>query len=168
MVALSLQQCTVSRGGRTLFSELGLVVQENEKIGLIGRNGCGKSTLLKVMSGEIEPDAGEVIRSPAFKIGVLSQFDAFDAETRSVEQVVLDLVPATEAGEAYRALSICGFEDTSVSVATLSGGWRKRLAFACMIVHDPVFLLLDEPTNHLDAAGLMWLEEFLWVPISSH
>jgi ATP-binding cassette subfamily F protein uup len=158
-------------GATPLFQDISFAVNEGDRIGLIGPNGAGKSTLLAVLAGEIEPDSGEVSVRKRARIGYVRQISEYaQGDTvRSVLEAALDHagVPANEHEQRLReTLGRAGFADdgadTSIRMdadaASLSGGWRKRLAIAEAMVTQPDVLLLDEPTNHLDLEGIEWLE----------
>ena len=141
-------------------------MSEGDRIGLIGPNGSGKSTLLEILLGHVEPDSGNVAIRKGTRLSCVSQISEFAAgETAfSVIEAALKKSGVPEADLAFRtaeALSRAGFEDYEVLSATLSGGWKKRLAIAEALVQQPDILLLDEPTNHLDLAGIKWLETLL-------
>ncbi|MCZ2094960.1 MAG: ABC-F family ATP-binding cassette domain-containing protein, partial [Anaerolineae bacterium] len=133
-------------------------IGERERHGLIGPNGAGKSTLLKCLAGLEPADAGEVALRKGVRMTYVTQDPVFDegitagAVLRAAARDQ-DMAPVL-AGQA-------GFNDLSVSVDTLSGGWRKRLALVQGLVTQPDLLLLDEPTNHLDLEGIEWLEGLL-------
>jgi ATP-binding cassette subfamily F protein uup len=161
-------------GATPLFEKISFAVNEGDRIGLIGPNGAGKSTLLAVLAGEVEPDTGEVSVRRRARIGYVRQISEYDAgmTVRSVMEAALERasVPANEREQRLReTLGRAGFADdgtdTSIRMdaeaASLSGGWRKRLAIAEAMVTEPDVLLLDEPTNHLDLEGIEWLEGVL-------
>ena len=161
-------------GATPLFENISFAVNEGDRIGLIGPNGAGKSTLLAVLAGEIEPDTGEVSIRRRARIGYVKQISEYakGSTVRSVLEAALEgaAVPANEREQRLReTLGRAGFADdgadTSIRMdaeaATLSGGWRKRLAIAEAMVTQPDVLLLDEPTNHLDLEGIEWLEDTL-------
>lgn len=160
------QGLTKSYGATPLFREIGFVVNENDRIGLIGPNGSGKSTLLSILAGEVEPDAGEVARRKLTRLSYVPQVSEFapglsvrDAVQASLRQA---RVPENEhEGRIAEVLGRTGFTDFDVAAAALSGGWKKRLSIALALVQNPDVLLLDEPTNHLDLAGIEWLEGLL-------
>ena len=153
-------------GTAPLFQNISFTVSEGDRIGLIGPNGSGKSTLLEILHGHVKPDSGNVAIRKGTKLSCVSQISEFAAgETAfSVIEAALKKSGVPEADLAFRtaeALSRAGFEDYEVLTATLSGGWKKRLAIAEALVQQPDILLLDEPTNHLDLAGIKWLETLL-------
>ncbi len=164
---LSLNQVSMAYGQKLLFEELSFHVHSGERIGIIGANGIGKSTLFKLMTGEVLPDQGNVSRNREMKLSLVAQAPQYDPE-KCVEEVVLDHLIAADSdnrlAETERLVNVAiildkvGFVDTKQKIASLSGGWIKRLAFAAAMVSDPDLLLLDEPTNHLDIEGAVWLE----------
>ena len=163
---LNAQNITKAFGPRPLFRELSFTVEEDSRIGLIGPNGAGKSTLLKILAGEVEPDAGELSVRRRARISYVSQISEFVAEETVwsvMEDAVRDAqIPHDEWDRLVReTLGRAGFTDFSVAAASLSGGWRKRLAIARALAVAPDVLLLDEPTNHLDLEGIEWLEGML-------
>ena len=163
---LNAQSITKQFGASPLFRDISFTVEEGARIGLIGPNGAGKSTLLAILAGAIEPDSGEVaVRKRARAAYVLQ--DSQFPEAFTIQQVLESALSAALVAEAEREGRLrelagkAGFTDLAVEAATLSGGWRKRLAIIQALVSHPDVLLLDEPTNHLDLAGIEWLEELL-------
>lgn len=153
-------------GTAPLFQNISFTVSEGDRIGLIGPNGSGKSTLLEILHGRVAPDSGNVAIRKGTRLSCVSQISEFgDGETAySVIEAALKKSGVPEADLGFRtaeALSRAGFEDYEIATATLSGGWKKRLAIAEALVQQPDILLLDEPTNHLDLAGIKWLETLL-------
>ena len=153
-------------GAVPLFQDLSFTISDGDRIGLIGPNGAGKSTLLKVLAGDEDADTGEVALRKRARIGYILQESTFapGLTVRDVLEKALAQggVPEGEREGRLRETSgRVGFPDTTAEAATLSGGWRKRLAIAEAMVTGPDVLLLDEPTNHLDLAGIAWLEETL-------
>jgi ATP-binding cassette subfamily F protein uup len=153
-------------GAVPLFQEISFTVSDGDRVGLIGPNGAGKSTLLAVLAGEQEPDAGEVAVRRRARIGYVLQESNFAAgmTVRDVLVAALERAGVPEAeheGRLRETGGRVGFPRLEDEAATLSGGWRKRLAIAEAVVTGPDVLLLDEPTNHLDLAGIVWLEALL-------
>jgi len=160
------QGLTKSFGAAALFREIGFVVDEGDRIGLIGPNGSGKSTLLGVLAGEIEPDEGEVARRKLTRLSYVAQVSEFPAgvTARDVIHEALKQARVHESewdGRTAETLGRAGFENFETEANTYSGGWKKRLSIAQALATNPDVLLLDEPTNHLDLAGIEWLEELL-------
>ncbi len=163
---VNLHKVSKSFGNRDLFKSLSFSVEENERIGLLGPNGSGKSTLLKIMSGEINPDSGEVSTSKSANIAYVSQQDEFDDSKSIKDNFISDLKNwgmekdhAEVQSSIY--LSMAGFKDHNAPTSKLSGGWKKRLNLSIGFAKEADLLLLDEPTNHLDWDGIFWLEGFL-------
>jgi len=153
-------------GAVPLFQEISFTVSDGDRVGLIGPNGAGKSTLLAVLAGEQKPDAGEVAVRRRARIGYVLQESNFAAgmTVRDVLVAALERAGVPEAereGRLRETGGRVGFPRLEDEAATLSGGWRKRLAIAEAVVSGPDVLLLDEPTNHLDLAGIVWLETLL-------
>lgn len=161
-------------GATPLFENISFAVNEGDRIALIGPNGAGKSTLLAVLAGDVEPDTGEVSVRRRARVGYVRQISEYAAGLTVREVVEASLArsgaPANEHEQRLReTLGRAGFaddgEDTHIrmdaAAASLSGGWRKRLAIAEAMVTEPDVLLLDEPTNHLDLEGIEWLEGLL-------
>ncbi|GAC1419289.1 MAG: ATP-binding cassette domain-containing protein [Acidobacteriaceae bacterium] len=163
---LNAQGLTKAFGATPLFQNISLTVSEGDRLGLIGPNGAGKSTLLKVLAGDDEPDSGEVALRRRARVAYVRQESEF-APGLTVRQVLAEALvrAAVPAGEHEARLretaGRTGFPSLDAEAATLSGGWRKRLAVAEAVVSGPDVLLLDEPTNHLDLAGIAWLETLL-------
>lgn len=163
---LSAQSLAKSYGAAPLFRNLSLTVSEGDRLGLIGPNGSGKSTLLEILWGRREPDSGEVAVRKGIKLSYVAQSSTF-REGETVRDVLRRNMEGAGTAGADRGareaetLGRAGFADFDVPAATLSGGWRKRLAIAEALVQQPDVLLLDEPTNHLDIAGIEWLEDLL-------
>ena len=163
---LSCQDIAKAFGAQPLFTGVSLGITAGERIGLVGPNGSGKSTLLRILAGSETPDSGAVAARRGLVVGYVPQDPVF-AGASTAEAVVLAAL-AGERGEEHEketraavALSRAGFDDPRQAVATLSGGWRKRLAIARELARQPELLLMDEPTNHLDIEGIAWLEELL-------
>jgi ATP-binding cassette subfamily F protein uup len=163
---LNAQSVTKQFGAAPLFRNISLTVDDGARIGLIGPNGAGKSTLLAVLAGQVEPDSGEVAVRKRARAAFVPQDSRFASglTVRQVLQTALTSAHVTETereGRLREAAGRAGFASLDAEAASLSGGWRKRLAIIEALVSEPDVLLLDEPTNHLDLAGIEWLEELL-------
>ncbi len=163
---LNAQSVTKQFGATPLFREISLTVEDGDRIGLIGPNGAGKSTLLAILAGQVEPDAGELAVRKRARASYVPQDSRF-AAGRNIRQVLEHALAVAHVNESEREGRLrelagrAGFSDLTAEAASLSGGWRKRLAIIEALVSEPEVMLLDEPTNHLDLAGIEWLEELL-------
>jgi ABC transport system ATP-binding/permease protein len=163
IVLLSCESISKSYGVKPLFADLSLGLCEGDHVGLIGPNGSGKSTLLKILAGQDEPDHGTRSVRRHVRIGYVEQEPSFSA-SQTVEQALCQVLvdegldPHEHGDRIAKALGLGGFVRADQSVATLSGGWKKRLAIARSLMLEPDVLLMDEPTNHLDVEGILWLE----------
>ncbi len=157
---LVIDGATKSYGGRTLFSDLELIIEGGERIALIGDNGTGKSTLIKLIMGEEVPDSGMLRRGPSIKTAYLPQIIKFDHPQRNLLDTMLYSERCTPQGARNRLASFRFMgEDVFKPVSALSGGEQSRLRL-CMLMRDEInFLILDEPTNHLDIMSREWIEE---------
>ncbi len=145
---------------RTVFDEVTLGIDEGDRIGVVGRNGDGKSTLLKLLAGRLEPDAGRVTRRRGIRIGMLDQADVVDPGKTVAESVVGGIEEHVWAGDAKVRDVIAGLladVPWHAQIASLSGGQRRRVGLAALLVGDWDVVFLDEPTNHLDVEGIAWL-----------
>lgn len=145
-------------GAAPLFENLTLAIHEGERHGLVGPNGAGKSTLLRILAGLEAPDGGVVSLRRGARLSMVVQEPDFPAGS-TVREVME--AAAADAVAAKTFLGQAGFRDPEAPAASLSGGWKKRLAIAAALAARPDLLLLDEPTNHLDIAGIEWLEDVL-------
>ena len=155
---------------KTVFDNVSLGIDEGDRIGIVGRNGDGKSTLLGLLSGALEPDEGRVVRNGSVRVGVLGQRDELD-DADTVQHALVGDAPEYEwAGDA-RIRDILGGLVSDIPwdarIGTLSGGQRRRVDLARLLIGDWDVLGLDEPTNHLDIRAIWWLAEHLkrrWKP----
>ena len=152
---------------RALLERVSLGVSEGERIGIVGRNGSGKSTLMKIIAAVESPDQGRVTKSNSVKIGLLSQVDKADPNATVGDVVLGDKAKhewASDAGirEVFTGL-FGGFDDHLFerTFGTLSGGEKRRVGLAKLLIDDLDLILLDEPTNHLDVEGVAWLASHL-------
>jgi len=149
---------------RVVFDSVTLGIEEGDRIGIVGRNGDGKSSLLGMLAGRREPDAGRVTVRGGTTIGVLDQADTLDDDLTVGRAVVGDTPEHEWAGDAKVRDVIAGLVsdlDWDASVASLSGGQRRRVSLARLLVGDWDIIALDEPTNHLDVEAITWLAAHL-------
>jgi ATP-binding cassette subfamily F protein uup len=152
---------------RALLERVSLGVSEGDRIGIVGRNGSGKSTLMKIIAAVEQPDQGRVTKANSVKIGLLSQVDKADPNSTVGDVVIGDRAKhewASDSGirEVFTGL-FGGFDDHLFErkFATLSGGEKRRVGLAKLLIDDLDLILLDEPTNHLDVEGVAWLASHL-------
>ncbi len=160
-VVLSLQEAHKRYGEQMLLDGASCALADDQKVGLIGRNGSGKSTLCRILLGEEELDAGEVVRSKKLRLGYLRQHDPFEPN-----ETVLGFLSRDSGQPEWRCGEIAwhfAISDAMLDqpARALSGGWQTRVKLAALLLHDPNLLILDEPTNFLDLRTQMLLEHFL-------
>jgi len=163
---VSCQELGKTFGAAPLFEGLALGIFEGDHVGLVGPNGSGKTTLLRILAGVEAPSSGTRAARKRLRIGYVPQDPAFAAGATVgsvLRETLADLqLDAHQVdGRVAVAMGRAGFAQAAQEAATLSGGWKKRLAIARELVREPELLLLDEPTNHLDLDGILWLEELL-------
>lgn len=149
---------------KVVFDRVSLGVDEGDRIGIVGRNGDGKSSLMAMLAGRLAPDAGRVTVRGGVRVGVLDQGDTLDDTLTIAQSVVGDRAEHDWAGDAGVRDVIAGLVgdlDWDGPVAGLSGGQRRRVALAHLLVGDWDVLALDEPTNHLDVEAVAWLAAHL-------
>ena len=161
---LGCEKARVEFPTKTVFEDVSLGLDEGDRIGVVGKNGDGKSTLLSLLAGIIEPDEGRVIRTRGVRVGVLGQADAL-SDDDTVEHAVVGDSPEYEwAGDARVRDIISGLAADipwQGRVGDLSGGQRRRVDLARLLIGDWDVLMLDEPTNHLDMRAITWLAHHL-------
>ena len=161
---LGCEKARVEFPTKTVFEDVSLGLDEGDRIGVVGKNGDGKSTLLSLLAGIIEPDEGRVIRTRGVRVGVLGQADAL-SDDDTVEHAVVGDIPEYEwAGDARVRDIISGLAADipwQGRVGDLSGGQRRRVDLARLLIGDWDVLMLDEPTNHLDMRAITWLAHHL-------
>ena len=152
---------------RALLERVSLGVSEGDRIGIVGRNGSGKSTLMKIIAAIESPDQGRVTKANSVKIGLLSQVDKANPNSTVGDVVIGDRAKhewASDSGirEVFTGL-FGGFDDHLFErkFSTLSGGEKRRVGLAKLLIDDLDLILLDEPTNHLDVEGVAWLATHL-------
>ena len=164
---LNLESVSKAFDIRALLDSVSLGINEAERIGVVGRNGGGKSTLLKVMAGIEPPDEGRIAKAGSVNIGILSQVDDL-SETSLVRDVVLGDSKVHEWASDAKVREVLtglfgGFSEELLNrkISHLSGGERRRVNLAKLLIADFDLVLLDEPTNHLDVEGVAWLAEYI-------
>ncbi|MEU5838952.1 ABC-F family ATP-binding cassette domain-containing protein [Streptomyces diacarni] len=164
---VNLEAVTKAHGTRTLLDAVSLGVNETDKIGVVGRNGDGKTTLVTVLARQEEPDAGRVTHTGGLRLGVLTQHDSLNPRATVRHEVVGDMADHEWAGDAkirdvltglFGGLDLPGFpQGLDTVIGPLSGGERRRIALAQLLIAEQDLIVLDEPTNHLDVEGISWL-----------
>ncbi len=188
---LQITNLTYRIAGRTLIDNASVTMPAGAKTGLVGKNGAGKSTLFRLITGEAQPESGDIALPRAVRIGQVAQ------EAPGTEQSLMDVVLAADTERAAllaeaetatdphriaeihtrladieshtaeaRAATILaglGFDSEAQTrpCSSFSGGWRMRVALAAVLFSEPDLLLLDEPTNYLDLEGTLWLESYV-------
>ncbi len=189
MSLISLLDASLNNGADILLSHAQFALEDKEKVCLVGRNGSGKSTLLNLIEGRKELDSGRIIRESGLKIASLSQDPPLDVKdsvynlcTRSLGELGTALRRFYETSDhneqsslsqyleknggfdkealIYKILNSIGLE-AKANLSELSGGEKRKAAFAATLVKEPQVLLLDEPTNHLDIKSIEWFEDFI-------
>ncbi len=201
MQTMKAEGLTSTYGEKVLFDHIDFIINENDRIGLIGVNGSGKTSLLNVIAGEVSPESGHITTPNDYTIGYLKQQPQLDESKTIMEAVFagdqtvfktirqyeealnkfsahpedpqavdrynkmqnrMDQEDAWEADSRIKTiLTQLKIKDTSQKIADLSGGQRKRVGLAQVLIQQPDLLLLDEPTNHLDLDSVIWLQDFL-------
>ncbi len=164
---VNVEQVSKVYGTRALLDGVSLGVSEGDRIGVVGRNGDGKTTLIRMLAKLEEADSGRVTHNGELRLGVLTQHDSLDPEATIRQEVIGDLADHEWAGSAkirdvltglFGGLALPGFEHgLDTVIAPLSGGERRRIALAKLLIEEQDLIVLDEPTNHLDVEGISWL-----------
>ena len=145
---------------RVIFDKVTIGLDEGDRIGIVGRNGDGKSTLLRMLAGRLEPDSGRVTRRGGVTLAMLDQSDDVDPDLTVHQAVIGDIDEHVWAGDPKVRDVIAGLIADlpwESRVGDLSGGQRRRVALAALLIGDHDIVFLDEPTNHLDVEGITWL-----------
>ncbi|WP_407686494.1 ABC-F family ATP-binding cassette domain-containing protein [Mycobacterium sp. HUMS_1102779] len=149
---------------QVVFESVTLGVNDGARIGIVGRNGDGKSSLLALLTGQVQPHSGRVTRRSGLRVGAVGQADTLDPDHAVGWTLVGDQAEHQWAGDARVRDVVAGLVsdiDWDATVATLSGGQRRRVQLARLLVGEWDVIALDEPTNHLDIEGITWLAEHL-------
>ena len=168
---VNLKDVAKGYGSRSVLEDVTLGVSEGDRIGIVGRNGHGKSTLLRLIAGLEEPDEGAVTRTAGVDLALIGQGDDLDGHRTIRDELVGGRADHEwQADATFRGVldgllggvAIQRFpRGLDTPIAPLSGGERRRIALARLLLDDPGLLLLDEPTNHLDVEGIDWLARHL-------
>ena len=163
MNVLNLEHISKIYGDKVIFDDISCGIHQGDKIGIIGINGTGKATFLRILAGLEEADDGQVIMQNGLRISFLSQHPTFPEGATILSYVTQgqreqSWNPETEA---HMVLNKLGIEEHEEEIAHLSGGQKKRVALAAVLVNPTDVLILDEPTNHLDNEMASWLEDYL-------
>jgi ATPase subunit of ABC transporter with duplicated ATPase domains len=145
---------------QVVFESVTLGVNDGARVGIVGRNGDGKSSLLALLTGQLLPDSGRVTRRSGLRVGALSQADTLDPDHSVGWTLVGDQADHQWAGDARIRDVVSGLVSDiawDATVSTLSGGQRRRVQLAELLVGEWDVIALDEPTNHLDIEGITWL-----------
>jgi len=145
---------------RVIFDKVTIGLEEGDRIGIVGRNGDGKSTLLKMLSGRLEPNAGRVTRRNGVTLAVLDQSDDLVDHLTVHQTIIGDIDEHVWAGDPQIRDVIGGLAADipwEAKISDLSGGQRRRVALAALLIGEHDIIFLDEPTNHLDVEGITWL-----------
>ena len=160
MNILNAEKISKTYGEKELFDSITLGVNDGDKIGVIGVNGTGKSTFLKIIAGIEFPDEGKIVKGRNVTIEYLPQTPTFLENDTIISYVVRGKKNSSEA-QAKSILNRLGITDCDADINTLSGGQKKRIALARVLVEPAEVLILDEPTNHLDNDMVIWLEDYI-------
>lgn len=164
---IELTHATKAFGGKTVIRDFSYIIQRDDRVGITGENGCGKTTLLRLMTGRLTPDSGTVERGETVKIGIFAQENEDMDETQRVIDYIRDVAEVVRAGDEKITASqmlerfLFPMDMQRGPISMLSGGERRRLYLARVLMGAPNILFLDEPTNDLDIETLMILEDYL-------
>ena len=166
MNLLTIKNLSKAFTDKVLLDKVDFSLEEGEKVGIIGINGTGKSTLLRIIAGVEEGDEGDYIKGKNVVINYLPQNPVFEPGQTAYDYVIAHnqwdpSQASTMEGEAKTILNQLGFEDVYIPVDNLSGGQKKKVALAAVLLSRNEVLILDEPTNHLDHHMTEWLEGWL-------
>ena len=161
---IAAEKITKRYGENALFTDISFYLDESCKIGVIGINGTGKSTLLRILAQQETPDSGKVTRPAVARIGYLPQVPLLNENATVLEQALSGAYATHNEAQEYEAQTILnklGLAEYDKKISHLSGGQKKRVALASVLLAPCDALILDEPTNHLDNDMVTWLENFL-------
>lgn len=160
---VTLNRVHLAFGHHPLLDQADLIIQDNERCGLIGRNGTGKSSLLKLIDQRLQPDEGDIMFKSGLRVATVEQEPDLPPDISIYDYLCGDYAETEDwqrVGRVGALIDQLGLSPDELT-NTLSGGTRKRVALAKAMADEPDLLLLDEPTNHLDFDGILWLEQQL-------
>ncbi|NYE96569.1 ATPase subunit of ABC transporter with duplicated ATPase domains [Psychromicrobium silvestre] len=163
------ESLTVHFASRTVLDSLTLGLEDGDRIGMVGRNGDGKSTLMRLLAGRQSPDSGRVAARRGLNVGYLDQSDVLDGDSTVGAAIVGERAHDQSAQHQWAANpkvrevmgGLVSEVDWEAKVSSLSGGQKRRVALAKLLIGEHEVIMLDEPTNHLDVEGVAWLAEHL-------
>ena len=158
---LDVQHLTKSFGAHLLFRDISFSIAAGQKIGLVAKNGTGKSTLLSVITGKEGYDSGDIIYRNDLRTGYLEQSPVFDEQESVLDACFNHRGDPEKVLKAKQILTQLHISNLDQAMGQLSGGQKKRVALANVLITEPDLLILDEPTNHLDLDMIEWLEGYL-------
>ncbi|WP_028280563.1 ABC-F family ATP-binding cassette domain-containing protein [Arthrobacter sp. H5] len=170
---LGAENVSVTFATRTILDGVSLGIEDGDRIGMVGRNGDGKSTLMRLLAQRATPDDGRVTQRRDVTVGYLDQTDVLDGDLDVGASIVGDQADHEWASNPkIRDVmgGLVGEVDWHAKVSSLSGGQKRRVALAKLLIGDDDVIMLDEPTNHLDVEGVAWLARHLaqrWRPSES-
>lgn len=160
-VFLSLNSCEFAFGKRIIFDDISLSIHRDDKTAIVGKNGVGKSTLFNIISNKIKIDSGELWINPKINIGYLNQREKFKENINILDFLRNCVEDPNNSDFSIKRLCKGLKIDINQTLDKLSGGMKRKLNLASIVIKDPDLLLLDEPTNHLDLESIEWLQTYL-------
>ena len=160
-VFLSLNSCEFAFGKRIIFDDISLSIHRDDKTAIVGKNGVGKSTLFNIISEKIKIDSGELWINPKINIGYLNQREKFNENINILDFLRNCVEDPNNSDFSIKRLCKGLKIDINQTLDKLSGGMKRKLNLASIVIKDPDLLLLDEPTNHLDLESIEWLQTYL-------
>lgn len=160
-VFLSLNSCEFAFGKRIIFDDISLSIHRDDKTAIVGKNGVGKSTLFNIISNKIKIDSGELWINPKINIGYLNQREKFKENINILDFLRTCVEDPNNSDFSIKRLCKGLKIDINQTLDKLSGGMKRKLNLASIVIKDPDLLLLDEPTNHLDLESIEWLQTYL-------
>ncbi|MEO6052962.1 MAG: ATP-binding cassette domain-containing protein, partial [Chthoniobacterales bacterium] len=166
MPLLQFFQVTLRYSAEPLLDSVDLLLEPGERVCLLGRNGAGKTSLMRLITGEENPNSGEVIRTPNMQMTRLDQEVSVDFKGTVMEVIRSGLRENLHEEEWETDIRLDTLAEAmklpvDMLFSALSGGLKRRVALARALAGQPDLLLLDEPTNHLDLDSVLWLEDYL-------